>query len=300
MPRNDEFTYLTPQDTGRILQQYAQGCENMGLILARYIPHEVIANEDIPGQRHKKYRDHWLRDTCKRFDFRDDSDWWRIAAATMERWRALTADAVQFEMRLQGRLIIGLGGKGPMETGITLHPVTGLPFIPGSALKGMTRNYALLLMAAQMGVDATDSDKLTKLDEALAAGQHDDVASATVYREVFGTQENAGACRFFDGVMADPGKADKLFTPDVMTPHFRQYYEKSGKRPPADDDSPNPISFMTVSDRLHFTFAVGVRTGMDPALAEQGAAWMQSALRELGIGAKTAAGYGVFVPVRKK
>lgn len=36
------------------------------------------------------------------------------------------------------RLIIGLGGMHPQETSMTLHHIYGIPYIPGSAVKGVT------------------------------------------------------------------------------------------------------------------------------------------------------------------
>ena len=39
------------------------------------------------------------------------------------------------------RLIIGLGGESPLETGLTLHHTFGVPIIPGSAIKGLAAHY---------------------------------------------------------------------------------------------------------------------------------------------------------------
>jgi CRISPR-associated protein Cmr6 len=93
-----------------------------------------------------------------------------------------------------------------------------------------------------------------------------------------------------------------LFEVDVMTPHFVKYYNSAnaGKQiePPSDNDSPNPINFLTVAAGTEFAFAVGVRRGFDKSLAEQAAKWLKTALYEMGIGAKTAAGYGVFERVQ--
>ena len=40
-----------------------------------------------------------------------------------------------------GRIIVGLGEKNVLETGITLHHTYGVPYIPGSALKGLASHY---------------------------------------------------------------------------------------------------------------------------------------------------------------
>lgn len=41
------------------------------------------------------------------------------------------------------RLVVGLGNPSVTETSITLHNTYGTPYIPGQALKGITRNYFL-------------------------------------------------------------------------------------------------------------------------------------------------------------
>ncbi len=300
----ETYTYLTPRDTASILQREADQCDNFGLILGRYLPREVVNNDDIPGQKNKKYRDGWLRGTCDRFTF-EDTGWYLLAQQNFTRWRAQTEGALHFQRQLSGRMVVGLGGKGPLEFGITLHPVTGLPYIPGSALKGMTRNYALLVIAAQLGIYDEDADKfndkLTKLDETIIAGDHDDLDDALVYRYAFGSQGNAGMCVFHDAILDARKKLDgPLFTVDVMTPHFKDYYGSSGDKPPADNDSPNPVSFVTVSAGAYFYFAVGGRRDADDAVVRWASDWTKAALVELGIGSKTASGYGVFKPKPKK
>ncbi len=43
--------------------------------------------------------------------------------------------------KLDWRMVIGLGGEHIQETSMTLHHVYGIPYIPGSAVKGMVRHY---------------------------------------------------------------------------------------------------------------------------------------------------------------
>jgi CRISPR-associated protein Cmr6 len=80
-----------------------------------------------------------------------------------------------------------------------------------------------------------------------------------------------------------------------MTPHFSEYY--SEKKPPSDDQSPIPVTFLTIAPGTKFAFAVGLRRGASPEdeqTARQAADWLTAGLQELGIGSKTAAGYGAF------
>jgi CRISPR-associated protein Cmr6 len=87
-----------------------------------------------------------------------------------------------------------------------------------------------------------------------------------------------------------------------MTPHFRQYYESSGQKPPHDADDPKPITYIAVNTGITFSFAVGIRhqADTDETMRDRASRLVQEALQEMGIGAKTASGYGVFAPVQKQ
>ena len=50
------------------------------------------------------------------------------------------------------RMIVGMGNPNPLETSLTLHKQYGIPLVPGSAVKGLTRNGRLLNIGAQIGV----------------------------------------------------------------------------------------------------------------------------------------------------
>jgi len=160
--RPPKLTYLVPRDTANMLQSgdISQRCTNLGLILARYIPQEVIENSDVPGERFLKWRHHWLDKITERFRLDTKGDWQGVADAYLQRWLATTENSQSFEGVLQDRMVIGLGSGTVLETGFTLHHVTGLPFVPGSALKGLARAYALFSIAADLGVPVLDGDAL--------------------------------------------------------------------------------------------------------------------------------------------
>jgi len=299
------YTYLTPRDTRTVLQQHANQCANFGLILSRYVPREVINNETRPDNRHQRCRDGWLRNQCAMFSSNNGnnvlSQLRPIIRARLKRWLALTEGAQRFRMRLRSRMMVGLGGKGSLEVGLTLDHVTGLPIIPGSAIKGAVRSYALLMIAQEQGMqfDPGQPDimnrELEKLEERIISGE-DQSASAAHFRTAFGTQEAAGAFIFYDAVPTG-SMEHGLFAADVMTPHFVRYYTNSGTSPPRDDDNPNPVSFITVDAGVEFAFALGARQSLQ--LTDRDMNWglgvMLEALETLGIGAKTAAGYGTLV-----
>lgn len=301
----NQYEYLVPRETAGILKQQAENCQNFGLTLKRYTPREVIENQDIPGKKNQKYRDGWLREWCNRFAPAEKGqttpEWHELLRARYLRWIQMTQGAIRFGMDLRSRLMVGLGGKGSLEIGLTLDHVTGLPTIPGSALKGAARSYALLMIAEQRGhaFDPAEPEKmnraLNELEASLIAA--DDVSEqAQQFREAFGTQQKAGAYIFYDAVPTGKLGNRPLFAADVMTPHFSEYYRSSGGRPPHDADNPNPVSFLAVNSGVEFAFALGARSGagLDQAAMEWGAGVLLNAIEMLGLGAKTAAGYGNF------
>jgi CRISPR-associated protein Cmr6 len=172
-----------------------------------------------------------------------------------------------------GRLVVGLGGESVLETHLTLHRTYGVPYIPGSAVKGLLSRFAA-----------------TRLEGAAWARDLDpkNFHRGAAQKALFGTTEEAGLLVFFDAL-----PIEYQVHPDVMTPHHSAYYAGE-PRPPADWDSPIPVPFLSVTGR--FCFALGLAPGVDK---EQGKPWLETAwkilelaLREEGIGAKTTSGYG--------
>lgn len=294
-------TYLAPESTRRLLGKAESQCFNLSLLLARYIPREAIGKADVRDARNKivgKRDSEWLKNVAGRFKADKVKP---LVDAGYQRWQRRTADApMRFTMPAATRLIVGLGSKGALEIGITLQFITGLPIIPGSALKGLARAYGLLSIAAALEPKLPEKE-LDKLDEALGKGEFERISNpqllsmAKHFQRAFGSQEAGGICIFYDSVVAKL-PAGSLFETDVMTPHFSDYYSEKTQYP-SDDQSPIPITFLTIAPRTTFAFAVGLRRGAgteDVQTAQQAAAWLTTGLQELGIGSKTSAGYGAF------
>jgi len=171
------------------------------------------------------------------------------------------------DLKIDWRLVVGLGGASVYETSMTLHHLYGFPYIPASGIKGMVNAYVHTQVA--------DNDK-----------NDDDI------KRIFGTQEQAGKIIFYDALPKTP----PTIKPDVMNPHYTPYYQpKSKTEYPADYHKPVPVNFLTVTDTT-FSFTIGVRKGIDENqrkhLLETTQKWLKGALEEQGIGAKTAVGYG--------
>lgn len=172
-----------PKDTAAQIESRLQGCRNLGLLLDKYQPWRRMGRgwdlgfdyetrdgvRPVPGSEAKG---HWLstwddrkaRQATLAPDSRLDGELRRQA---VERWRRIVVanGAQPFLMRAESRLVVGLGSKGTLEMGLTLHPLYGFPLIPGSALKGLARAAALYETAAAWGVPSLNYDDFRALKQ---------------------------------------------------------------------------------------------------------------------------------------
>jgi len=81
---------------------------------------------------------------------------------------------------------------------------------------------------------------------------------------------------------------------DVLTSHHPGYY--GSKLPTATDtENPIPVYFPAVAAGVEYTFALlPAGPQSDPSILAQAKSWLSTGLTVFGLGAKTAAGYGVF------
>jgi CRISPR-associated protein Cmr6 len=175
----------------------------------------------------------------------------------------------------------GLGGEHPTENGFAFLSPYGLPYLAGSGVKGVLRRAAEELAA-------DDADALPQaVVDALFGPEHGEKDSTAEARR--------GALSCWDVL---PLPAGNKLVPEVMTPHFGDYYQKGGT--PHDAGSPNPITFLAVPAGSEFRFVLSFDPARVPpaALAAVGD-WKQTvrrialhAFEWLGFGAKTAVGYG--------
>ncbi len=170
------------------------------------------------------------------------------------------------DLQTDWKLAIGLGGASVYETGITLHHIYGIPYIPGSAIKGSVRSYVIL----------------TKFD-----GNEKSALEDTEFVNIFGSTDRQGRILFFDAFAQNLS-----LKKDILNPHYKKYYDPgSNPNPPADYLDPTPISFLTVEGT--FKFVIGCRHEYR-ALLEVASRYLRETLKQFGIGAKTAVGYGYF------
>jgi CRISPR-associated protein Cmr6 len=192
-------------------------------------------------------------------------------------------------LSLSWRLVIGLGASHPQETSMTLHHIYGIPYIPGSAIKGVTRHWAVLKFADNNKKDNEKfEDAIKRIAGALESGNDLNIEVDKItfkdLIEIFGTQKQQGKVIFFD---AYPVGEIKLKV-DIMNPHYPKYYSEG--QPPADWQSPVPIKFLTV-ENTKFQFYL---VSKNEDLLKKSSDLLKEALKHHGIGAKTALGYGIF------
>jgi len=217
------------------------------------------------------------------------------ARAAVGNSRALETQAQRMEAlicSMQGKVRLfksdwhfatGLGLPHPVENGLNWHPTLGVPYLPGSGVKGLLRAW----------VECWD-EQLGALDSPKRAERIKDWFGSINDRDSRGT---AGRFVFFDALPVAPLQ----LTADVMTPHMGKWYEQGdvinslseAERIPADWHDPVPVPFLVVkSARLQF--GVAPRPGQSCEGLEDVMQALEQALAWLGAGAKTAVGYGRF------
>jgi CRISPR-associated protein Cmr6 len=263
----------------------------------------------------------------------------RLSARDKAVMEALTArqsayaDAIAPEqrLRLDARAVApfttGLGNEHPLENGFAFLNPYGLPYLPGSGVKGVLRQAARELASGawgdrrgwseELGIPLMQGDgerRRTVLDRKTKAPVRLSPIDVLFGRESPSgeTTHVRGALCFWDVIPQIEG--DCLMV-EIMTPHQSHYYQQRTERKagdsasPHDSGQPNPISFLTVPPGSGFTFHVVCDVEhlkrIAPDLAEPDPAtqeprWkalvtaaFEHAFAWLGFGAKTAVGYGV-------
>ena len=247
MTRRQQLTRLQPQfqetketNAGLWLDKYLSSSTDINKI--RHILTEEVASLSTPVA-YQPFFDRWEK--------------------TLGEYKAKTRIAT-----VKGRMIVGLGDESVLETSIALHHTYGVPYIPGSALKGLASSYA--------------HQKL---------GENWEIGSPA-YNVVFGNTNEAGYITFFDALyIPDSGHRKQALYPDIITVHHQEYYNSGKDNAPADWDSPIPVPFISATGSYLIALAAPDLPGNNE--------WVQiafdileAALKEMGIGAKTSSGYG--------
>jgi len=179
----------------------------------------------------------------------------------------------------------GLGNEHPLENGFAFLNPYGLPYLPGSGVKGVLRQAACELSSGEWGDPQ---------------GWNAAAVTALFGAEAESDSLTRGALTFWDVIPQIKG--DNLSV-EIMTPHQKHYYQDDQDgQSPHDSGQPTPITFLTVPPGSGFTFHVQCNQLLLETLAPQlreNNRWrillehaFEHAFNWLGFGAKTAVGYG--------
>jgi len=217
--------------------------------------------EDWTGLVDKGKND-WINAVVLKGEIGDENLLREIAERRNAHLSAMGGTALRF--RTKGPFVTGLGRSHPVENGFAWHHSLGVPYLPGSSVKGMVRYWA------------TKWNNLE--DEA---------------EEIFGPENSTkvGSVIFLDAIPVQPVKLKM----EIMTPHYGPYYTETTKypEPPADWHSPVPIPFLAVDAEQEFLFGL-IPRDENTEKCQKAGKWLKEALQKIGAGAKTAVGYGRF------
>lgn len=274
-------------------QTPSPGASHPGLMLMRYFPQHAGSSEK---------RGETVRNMLMAAQAAQKESHGLYAKAFRRRTDGLREiGAEEFTLTTVSRLVVGLGGESPLETGLTLHHTYGVPIIPGSALKGLAARYCDHTFG-----EIARYHELRRRLEFEEDGQKK-TRTGVQYRALFGDTDDAGYIVFHDAWIFPESltRRDEGLLVDVMTPHHTEYY--GGKRssrgaqkgeliPATDFDSPVPVQFLSIRGSFHLALSCG-------ADSEAGRPWLAwakdlltTALRDWGVGGKTSSGYGRLEP----
>jgi CRISPR-associated protein Cmr6 len=177
-----------------------------------------------------------------------------------------------------------LGAAHPLENGFTFDYTTGLPYLPGSSIKGLARQVGRYELDRDLQLRLFGQSDEDELEEDLEA-------TACVGDIVF--------------LPAFPATWPELDV-DIINCHHLRYYgstpsvigDKDIRTGPIETESPVPVFFLTVAAGTTFILRCTSRSGRSEHV-ERALDLVAQGLSEQGIGAKTAIGYGVMTTVEE-
>jgi len=177
-------------------------------------------------------------------------------------WHGMGARPI--DVALVAPMVSGLGMAHALEVGFVWDRNLGVPYIPATGLKGAARAWAL---------------------------QWDALPREAALR-IFGDLPDPGAGSIIFHALYPVAPAPLRV--DVLNPHAGSYNGKG--ETPGDWLEPKPVFFLTVPPEVAFRTAVQPRRGTPTTDLDLAERTLRSALALLGVGGKTAVGYGVFTP----
>ncbi len=216
--------------------------------------------------------------------------------------------AIMKSYRAKTRLLVGGGITGWEVNMVQMLKPHDVPWIPGSSLKGALEYVALKKLVKKMqeeGLtwkDIVREESLMKLKDR-KSGEYrlwlykglelEDILWNELRNiaKIFGTKSSKGAMSVLGGFLTRP-PAYGFLTLDVLTPHYKPYYEGREDLPHEYFD-PVPVKFPAVREGSEFLFIIALDSA-DGSLRNYVEVLLDETLTKAGIGGKTTTGYGLF------
>lgn len=182
-------------------------------------------------------------------------------------------------------LLTGIGETSPTEVGMVFDRNMGIPYLPASSIKGAVR-YAYCVNFAKDNPDKVDGGGNLK---------EDDVDGLKL---LFGGTDAKDASRGGFAFIDAYSETVPELKVDIMNPHHGSYYQNKpidGQiNGPVEIESPVPIKFLVVEKGLTYKFRGFFLNDKAEAYKKELIKAFRTAMTLLGLGAKTAVGYGRF------
>ncbi|MBI4025774.1 MAG: type III-B CRISPR module RAMP protein Cmr6 [Verrucomicrobia bacterium] len=277
-----------PKDTRVALGENVQACQSRSLMLERF----ASIGE---GQKAKDITYRRLLPLGSVHEFQ---------RRRQEGLACQSADQRILYARPAANLMINLT-SGVLESGgCSIHRFSDEPFIPGSAVKGCARRAGL---SAVRVADTENRDDIVKRflmvfgwvdqdlkrsgDLCLQFDREENFAECLKRIGVERKSSHQGCVAFFDAFPLSGGK----LVQEIATPHNSDYYQDDAERA-LDRTDPVPIPLLAIGhEETVFVFPLR-RMGLATPLQvlDDAFQWLSDGLETLGLGAKTASGYGFF------
>jgi len=234
---------------------------------AKKIGHDE--NMEEPDIRYYKQRNMRIMKIASQIDIKME----RISKYNQE------LDILEFKTSYPG-VLIGSGythavkGKGEIGMGFTFDYVTGLPYLPGSSLKGLLR------------FGFSQMEYITELIKSVSDMELSEEEIKELSERIFDGNKMKKKFIFFDGIISNHKQGMPLLALDTITPH-----SKNGL------GEPNPITFLRIcpETKFHFEFQLQeiILSEEKKMTKDKIRDIFKNIIEDLGIGAKTNVGYGM-------